>query len=74
MKIKNIGRNTTEVEAKIGTILISYITPVAVRMAKDGKYYRTEEKRSITTSKHIAKWLNGNKAAEKPQKFFDNLL
>lgn len=72
MKVENIGSNMTEVKTKKGTILVSYSTPVAARI--NGKYYRTSKKWSSTTSKHINQWLDGAKAEEKPQSFFDNLL
>lgn len=74
MKIKNIGSNMTEVEASIGTILVSYETPVAVCMSDGSGFYRTATKHSITTSKHINKWLGGAKAEERPQEFFDSLI
>lgn len=74
MKVKNIGSNTTEVDAKVGTILISYGTPVAARMSDGSGPYRTAKKWSQTTSKHINKWLAGSNAEEKPQEFFDNLI
>lgn len=70
MKVKNIGSNQTEVICGDVTILISYETPVACKI--NNEYYRTEERYSVTTTKHIDKWA-GN-CQVKPQAFFDNLL
>lgn len=76
MKVKNIGSNQTEIEVGEKTVLVSYETPVACHIQGEG-YYRTEEKFSVTTSRHINKWLASNGAhevTEKPQEFFDKLL
>lgn len=72
MLVRNIGSNQTEVETRKGRILVSYSTPVAAWI--NGKAYRTAKKWSVTTSRHINAWLNGAKAEEKPQSFFDNLM
>ena len=56
--IRNFASNMREsVDNKGNIILISYETPVAVKMAT-GEYYRTKTKYSQTTSKHIGKWLD----------------
>lgn len=64
-------------------ILISYSTPVACRIITeygDESYryyaYRTKQKWSQTTSRHINKWFGGLADAieKKPQNFFDSLL
>ena len=73
MKIKSLGANQTEVETNIGTIFVSYETPVAICM-NDGTYYRTEYKWSVTTTRHINKWLDGRECGTKPQSFFDEAL
>ena len=72
MKINNIGSNMTEVEMKNGSILVSYSTPVAANI--EGRFYKTAKKWSVTTSKHINKWLSGAKAEVKEQEYFDNLI
>lgn len=73
MKVNNIGSNMTEVDLEGGdSILISYKTPVAADI--NGHCFKTDRKWSKTTSRHINKWLDGLKAEEKPQEFFDNLL
>jgi len=72
MKIKNLGSNKTEVVTGKWTVFFSYRTPVAAFHQTDG-YFRTTEKFSVTTSKHINQWLESVKAKEKPQSFFENL-
>lgn len=73
MKIKPLGANQTELETSNGLVLFSYQTAVACFLYGKG-YFRTEQKWSVTTSKHITRWLNGNTAEVKPQAFFDNLV
>lgn len=76
MKLNPIASNMTEVQTEKGAILFSYKTPVAAYI--DGKFYKTDKKWSVTTSRHINKWF-GTKdvceaAEEKPQDFFDSLV
>lgn len=76
-KIQPLGANQTQVEYDSGVILFSYQTPVAAIIHNKGlnpTAYRTSQKWSVTTSKHISKWLNGREAEEKERSFFDNLL
>ena len=70
MKLKRISANETEIKFnERTTVFFSYDTPVA---AKGGvKYYRTEEKHSRTTSKHLNRWLEDVKCELKPQKWFE---
>lgn len=57
MIVQQIGSNMTELMLADGTeILISYTTPVAARIPGRG-WVRTAHKWSVTTSKHINKWL-----------------
>lgn len=72
MNLKPIASNMTEVTMGDCTVLFSYQTPVACCIKGDG-YYRTDKKWSITTSRHINKWLDGITAKPAPQSFFDNL-
>jgi hypothetical protein len=72
MKIKNIGKNKTELHINDKIIFISYETPVAACI--DGQFFVTEKKWSTTTSKHIDAWIDGKKAETKEQDFFDNLI
>ena len=73
MNLSPIASNMTEVTTDSARILFSYRTPVAC-FHSDGNAYRTEKRWSVTTSRHINKWLDGIKAAEKPQAFFDSLV
>jgi len=68
MKLKPINSNMTELHLNNGTIvLFSYETPVAARVNTEGdvvysgKILRTNKKWSVTTSKHINKWLSVTK-------------
>jgi len=72
MKLTPVGSNQTELVTKSGAIvLFSYSTPVAALV--DGKYYRTKQFYSVTTSKHINRWV-GADAETVSQDFFDNLV
>lgn len=72
MKLNCIGSNQNEATLGNGTVVFfSYSTPVAAFF--EYKYYRTDKKWSVTTSKHINRWLNGTEAEERPQAWFDSL-
>ena len=73
MKVKNIGSNMTEIEVGDYTILVSYQTPVACFISGRG-YVRTSQKFSVTTSRHINKWLDGAACEIESQEYFNNLL
>tara|TARA_R100001443_G_scaffold75522_1_gene83096 strand:- start:239 stop:514 length:276 start_codon:yes stop_codon:yes gene_type:complete len=83
-KIKQLGANRQEIHLSDGrTILfVSYETVVAGLVPIFDKelktyidtYVRTEDNHSRTTQKHITMWLEGVKAENRPQKFFDELL
>jgi hypothetical protein len=74
MKINPIGSNVTEVETEKATILFSYRTPVAACMHDGSGFIRTSKQWSVTTSKHINKWLDGAKAQEVDQAILDGLV
>lgn len=72
MTLTNIGSNQTEISLANGDrLFFSYSTCVAARVS--GKFYRTAQKWSATTSKHVSKWLDGRNAENKEQSFFDVL-
>ena len=72
MQLRPIASNMTQLDLNDGTsVLFSYSTPVAC--LTDNGYYRTATKWSVTTSRHINKWLGGVLAKEQPQQFFDEL-
>ena len=73
MQLRQIASNMTQLDLIDGTsVLFSYKTPVAC--LTDNGYYRTSKKWSVTTSRHINKWLDGVLAKEQPQSFFDGLV
>jgi hypothetical protein len=53
--VKVLGLNKSEVHLDNGTVVFfSYRTPVAA--VHDSVYYRTTQKYSPTTSKHVSRW------------------
>jgi hypothetical protein len=57
MKLKQITISSTNVSLADGTeVLFSYSTPVAALVPGKG-WLRTEQFYSVTTSKHINRWL-----------------
>ena len=72
MELRNLGSNQAQISFGGTVVLFSYNTPVACSIVGKG-WYRTDKRWSVTTSKHINRWLDGVKAEEKPQEFFDNL-
>ena len=73
MKLRNIGSNMVEVDGPLATILFSYSTPVAACMSDGSGFVRTDKRWSVTTTRHINKWLAGARAEERPQSYFDGL-
>ena len=74
LRLKIIAPNQTEIRKADGTIVFfSYETPVAAFIPDKG-FVRTSTKYSVTTSRHINKWLWGASAAEVCQFVLDNLL
>ena len=73
MQLRPIASNMTQLDLSDGTsVLFSYQTPVAC--LTDNGYYRTSKKWSVTTSRHINKWLDGVLAKDQPQSYLDNLV
>ena len=73
IKIKQIASNMTELDLGFAQVFFSYETPVAARLT-DGSLVRTATKYSVTTTKHINKWLNGCEALTVSQDRIDCLL
>ena len=74
MNLKPIGSNQNEVTLNDGTVVFfSYRTPVAACLGNGGGFIRTAKTWSITTSRHVTKWLDGAKAREVPQAELDAL-
>jgi len=74
LQVKPIASNMTLLETPKHIVLFSYATPVASFDKATYSFNRTAKKWSMTTSRHINKWLDGAKAHEHPQEYFDNLL
>jgi len=74
LKLTPIAANQNEVELTNGTqVFFSYKTPVAAYLPEKG-YVRTDKFWSVTTSRHINKWLQGvNNVSEIDQSILDNL-
>ena len=73
MKLYQKGSNMTELDLGFAQVFFSYETPVAARLT-DGSLVRTDERYSVTTTKHINKWLNGCDALTVSQYRIDCLL
>ena len=74
MQLKTIAANQTQLNLSKGTeIFFSYETPVAAKLP-DYEYIRTATKWSVTTSRHINKWLEGVNATEVDQEVLNNLV
>ena len=73
MQLNPIGSNMTEVETSEARILFSYRTPVAAYVFGEG-FVKTEKFWSVTTSRHINKWLDGGTAKEVAQTYLDKLV
>lgn len=80
MRINNIANNQTEVHFnerltdrnKHAVFFFSYSTPVAAKIG--GKYYKSEEKFSQTTSRHTNAWLEDVKYEVQPQTWFEKAM
>ncbi len=74
MKLNQQGSNMTEIVTNAGKrILFSYETPVA-GWCEQGAF-RTEDKFSVTTSKHINKYLGGKDVGRVvPQAWIEGLV
>ena len=75
MNLTPIAANQTELNLNNGTqVFFSYKTPVAAYCPSKG-YIRTAKKWSVTTSRHINKWLKGiTEVTEVPQEMLTELV
>ena len=72
MRLNSIAKNQTEVTLSNGDqIFFSYRTPVAVYIAKKGRYARTDAWFSSTTTRQINKWLGNVEYDTIPQSDLD---
>ena len=84
MQLTPIASNMTEVETSEARILFSYRTPVAAYIYGEGVpiageiyrgYVRTAKWWSVTTSRHINKWIGKDVTTEEvSQTYLDNLV
>ena len=73
MKLTRQGNtNAIEVDKGDRVVLFSYSTAVAVGVQGEG-YYKTDQFYSVTTSRHINKWLDGKTAQVVSQAEIDRL-
>ena len=74
MQLTPIASNMTEVETSEARILFSYRTPVAAYVFGEG-FVRTEKWWSVTTSRHINKWIGKDVTTEEvAQTYLDKLV
>ena len=74
MQLTPIASNMTEVETSEARILFSYRTPVAAYVFGEG-FVKTEKWWSVTTSRHINKWIGKDVTTkEVSQTYLDNLV
>ena len=74
MQLTPIASNMTEVETSEARVLFSYRTPVAAYVFGRGIRKNRKMVESVTTSRHINKWLDGGTAKEVSQTYLDNLV
>ena len=77
MQLTPLASNMTEVETDLGRVLFSYRTPVAAYVYGEmgGQFVRTKKWWSVTTSRHINKWLPENGTVkEVEQTYLDNFV
>tara|TARA_B100001093_G_scaffold315513_1_gene301006 strand:+ start:369 stop:602 length:234 start_codon:yes stop_codon:yes gene_type:complete len=76
MRLTPIATNQTEVETADARIFFSYKTPVAAYIFGRG-FVRSEDFYSVTTSRHINKWIGVDAKTDTtekvPQALLDNL-
>ena len=75
MQLTPIAANQTQLNLNDGTeVFFSYKTPVAAYCPSKG-YIRTAKYWSVTTSRHINKWLKGiTEVTEVPQEYLTELV
>ena len=73
MQLTPLASNMTEIETDDARILFSYRTPVAAYVFGVG-YVKTDKWWSVTTSRHINKWIDNCTVKEVSQTFLDKLV
>ena len=73
MRLITHGPNRTELQYENGTcVFFSYQTPVAGYSPSEG-YIKTDRWYSVTTTKHVNKYLNGRTSREVSQETINKL-
>ena len=75
MQLTPIASNMTEIETDSARVLFSYRTPVAAYVFGEG-FVRTENWYSVTTSRHINKWIGSKDVTVRlvTQSYLDDLV
>tara|TARA_B100001175_G_scaffold6578_1_gene5112 strand:- start:847 stop:1080 length:234 start_codon:yes stop_codon:yes gene_type:complete len=73
MKLTPIAANQTEVETADARIFFSYRTPVAAYVFGRG-FVRSEDFFSVTTSRHINKWIGTDSKTDTTEKVSQDFL
>ena len=75
MKLVNIGTNQPELQFDNNNtqVFFSYETPVSA-YSDDTGYIRTNVSYSVTTTRHINKWVGDNKCETVSQDVINNLV
>ena len=73
MKLTPIAANQTEVETADARIFFSYRTPVAAYVFGRG-FVRSEDFFSVTTSRHINKWIRTDSKTDTTEKVSQDFL
>lgn len=73
MKLTPIATNQTEVETADARIFFSYRTPVAAYVFGRG-FVRSEDFFSVTTSRHINKWIGTDSKTDTTEKVSQDFL
>jgi len=73
MRLTPIAANQTEVETKDARIFFSYSTPVAAYVFGRG-FVRSQEFFSVTTSRHINKWIGVDAKTDTTEKVSQDYL
>ncbi len=71
IKVNSVRKNYNIITHRANQILYYYQTPVAV-ITSNGHIYKTKQKYSVTTSRHINKFLEGLESEEVNQNFIDS--
>ena len=74
MHLQPIANNQNALHLDNGTtVFFSYSTPVAAYDSHLNEYIKTKKKWSVTTSRHISRWLDGVEAQAVDQCILDQL-